>query len=181
MKKLRDYDITIVKLSNKKHEFEFDMDDSFFALFEQEIILGGKLLAKVELDKTESLLTLHFDIKGTVRLTCDRSLEEFDQPVDVEETLRIRYGPENAELDDDMWQITPDTQEINVAQHLYDFVGLSLPMKKLHPRFVEELDENSDEDILIYSSRQAGDSDSEDDSDDDDDIDPRWDALKNLN
>jgi len=181
VKKLRDYDITIVKLSNKKHEFEFDMDDSFFALFEQEIILGGKLLAKVELDKTESLLTLHFDIKGTVRLTCDRSLEEFDQPVDVEETLRIRYGPENAELDDDMWQITPDTQEINVAQHLYDFVGLSLPMKKLHPRFVEELDENSDEDILIYSSRQAGDSDSEDDSDDDDDIDPRWDALKNLN
>ena len=181
MKKLKDYEITIVKLSNKKHEFEFDMDDSFFALFEQEIILGGKLLAKVELDKTESLLTLHFDIKGTVRLTCDRSLEEFDQPVDVEETLRIRYGPENAELDDDMWQITPDTQEINVAQHLYDFVGLSLPMKKLHPRFVDEMDEDNDEDILIYSSRKAGDSDSEDDSDDDDDIDPRWDALKNLN
>jgi uncharacterized metal-binding protein YceD (DUF177 family) len=181
VKKLKDYEITIVKLSNKKHEFEFDMDDSFFALFEQEIILGGKLLAKVELDKTESLLTLHFDIKGTVRLTCDRSLEEFDQPVDVEETLRIRYGPENAELDDDMWQITPDTQEINVAQHLYDFVGLSLPMKKLHPRFVDEMDEDNDEDILIYSSRKAGDSDSEDDSDDDDDIDPRWDALKNLN
>ncbi|MHC2993139.1 hypothetical protein OB13_16710, partial [Pontibacter sp. HJ8] len=97
MKKLRDYEIGIAKLSNKKHVFEFEMDDSFFALFEQEIMLGGKLLAKVELDKTDSLLSLHFDIKGHVRLTCDRSLEEFDQPVDVEETLRIKYGPENAE------------------------------------------------------------------------------------
>jgi uncharacterized metal-binding protein YceD (DUF177 family) len=180
VKKLRDYEIGIAKLSNKKHVFEFEMDDSFFALFEQEIMLGGKLLAKVELDKTESLLSLHFDIKGHVRLTCDRSLEEFDQPVDVEETLRIRYGPENAELDDDMWQITPETQTLNVAQHLYDYIGLSLPMKKLHPRFLEEMDEESEGDILIYSSRNTGDSE-RDDSDDDDDIDPRWDALKNLN
>lgn len=181
MKKLRDYEIGIAKLSNKKHAYEFEMDDSFFALFEQEIILGGKLLAKVELDKTDSLLTLHFDIKGHVRLTCDRSLEEFDQPVDVEETLRIKYGPENMELDEDLWQITPETQTLNVAQHLYDYIGLSLPMKKLHPRFLEEMDEESEGDILIYSSRKTGDSESDDSSDDDDDIDPRWDALKNLN
>ncbi|MBD1395838.1 DUF177 domain-containing protein [Pontibacter sp. JH31] len=181
MKKLRDYEIGIAKLSNKKHAYEFEMDDSFFALFEQEIILGGKLLAKVELDKNESLLTLHFDIKGHVRLTCDRSLEEFDQPVDVEETLRIKYGPENMELDEDLWQITPETQTLNIAQHLYDYIGLSLPMKKLHPRFVEEQDEEDEQDILIYSSKNSGVSDGDDDSDDDEDIDPRWDALKNLN
>jgi uncharacterized protein len=181
VKKLRDYEIGIAKLSNKKHSYEFEMDDSFFALFEQEIILGGKLLAKVELDKNESLLALHFDIKGHVRLTCDRSLEEFDQPMDVEETLRIKYGPENAELDEDLWQITPETQTLNIAQHLYDYIHLALPMKKLHPRFVEEQDEEDERDILIYSSRQAGESDSDEDKDDDDDIDPRWDALKNLN
>ncbi|MDO6388543.1 DUF177 domain-containing protein [Pontibacter sp. BT731] len=182
MKKLRDYEIGIAKLSNRKHDYEFEMDDSFFALFEQEIILGGKLLAKVELDKTESLLTLHFDIKGHVRLTCDRSLEEFDQPVDIEETLLIKYGEENAELDEDLWQITPETQTLSVAQHLYDYIGLSLPMKKLHPRFVEELDEDDERDILIYSSRKASDSEGNDnDGDDDDDVDPRWDALKNLN
>jgi uncharacterized protein len=60
---------------------------------------------------------------------------------------------------------------------------LSLPMKKLHPRFLEEMDEESDNDILVYSSRQSGDaeSDSDEDDDDDNDIDPRWDALKNLN
>nr|WP_262921654.1 DUF177 domain-containing protein [Pontibacter ruber] len=163
--------------------YEFDMDDSFFDLFGKEIILGGNLHAKVELDKSETLLTLHFDIKGHVRLTCDRSLEEFDHPVDVQEVFRMRFGPENMELDEDLWQITYETQSINVAQHLYDFVVLSLPMKKLHPRFVEELeeDEDNDEDILIYSSGKAGDDKGTDEGDDDEDIDPRWDALRNLN
>ncbi|WP_114783272.1 YceD family protein [Botryobacter ruber] len=184
MKKLRDYEIGIAKLSNKKHYYEFEMDDSFFDLFGREIILGGNLLAKVELDKTESLLTFHFDIKGHVKLTCDRSLEEFDQPIDIQETFRMKFGPEDAEIDDDIWQIAYDTQQINVAQHLYDFVALSLPMKKLHPRFVEELDEEEDneQDILIYSSRNAAkDEGTGGDDDDDEDIDPRWDALRNLN
>ncbi|NEM97389.1 YceD family protein [Pontibacter burrus] len=182
MKKLKEYEINIAKLSNKTHQYEFDMDDSFFDLFSGEIIHGGKLHADVELEKTESILTLHFNIKGTVRITCDRSLEEFDQPVDVQETFRMKFGPEDKELDEDLWQIAFETQQINLAQHLYDYIGLSLPMKKLHPRFLEEMDEDSDEDILIYSSKKSGaDDDSGDDDDDNGDIDPRWDALRNLN
>lgn len=182
MKKLKDYEIGIAKLSNRTHKYEFQLNDDFFEEFGKEIILGGKLKADVELDKTESLLTFRFDIKGYVRLTCDRSLEEFDHPVDVQATFRMRYGEEDAELDDDLWQITPNTQTIDIAQHLYDYIGLSLPMKKLHPRFVEEEDEEeeeNDQDILIYSSRT--DSDTGEDEDDEDDTDSRWDALRNLN
>ncbi|RIJ34239.1 YceD family protein [Pontibacter oryzae] len=181
MKKLRDYEIGIAKLSNKKHVYEFVLNDDFFEEFGKEIILGGNLIAQVELDKTESLLTFHFDIKGHVRLTCDRSLEEFDYPLDEQASFRIKYGDENMELADDLWQITPNTQAINIAQHLYDYIGLALPMKKLHPRFVEEEDEeeDNDQDILIYSSRY--DSDEDEDEDDEDDTDPRWDALRNLN
>lgn len=181
MKKERDYEIGIAKLSNKTHLYEFELDDSFFDLFGKDIILGGNLTAHVELDKTESMLTFHIDVKGHVRLTCDRSLDEFDYPLDVQNTFRIKYGDENAELDDDLWQITPNTQSINIAQHLYDYIGLAVPMKKLHPRYVEETDEEDDDrDILIYSSRKATDDEDEDD-DDDEDVDPRWDALRNLN
>ena len=181
MKKLKDYEIGIAKLSNRTHKYEFRLNDDFFEAFDKEIILGGKLKADVELDKTESLLTFHFDIKGHVRLTCDRSLEEFDHPVDLQATFRIKYGEENAELDDDLWQITPNTQTIDIAQHLYDYIGLSLPMKKLHPRFLEEdeEEEENDQDILIYTSRT--DSGTGEDEDDEDDTDPRWDALRNLN
>ncbi|MBF9254801.1 DUF177 domain-containing protein [Pontibacter sp. 172403-2] len=182
MKKIRDYEIGIAKLSNKTHTFVFELDDAFFELFGRELILGGKLTANVTLDKTETLLTFYVDIKGHVRLTCDRSLEEFDQPVGVHEVFRIKFGPDNAELDDDLWQITTGTQSVNMAQHLYDYIGLSLPMKKLHPRFAAEMDEDDDSDILIYSSRQQGnETEDGDDSDDEDDTDPRWNALRNLN
>ena len=181
MKKLRDYEIGIAKLSNKKHLYEFELDDSFFDLFEREIILGGNLKAHVELDKTESMLTFNMAIKGDVQLVCDRSLDEFDYPIDVQATFRVKYGEENAELDDDLWQITPNTQSINVAQHLYDYIGLEVPMKKLHPRYVEETDEeDNDQDILIYSSRKTTEGEDGED-DDDDEVDPRWDALRNLN
>ncbi len=180
MKKLRDYEIGIAKLSNKQHLYEFELDDSFFDLFGKEIILGGNLIAHVVLDKTESLLTFHINIKGHVRLTCDRSLDEFDYPLEVDGKFRIRYGDENAELDEDLWQITPNTQAVNIAQHLYDYIGLAVPMKKLHPRFVDEMDEDDENDILIYSSRTS-DSESDDEGDDDDEADPRWDALRNLN
>jgi uncharacterized metal-binding protein YceD (DUF177 family) len=182
VKKLRDYEIGIAKLSNKTHLYEFDLDDSFFDLFGKELILGGNLIARVELDKAESLLTFHMDIKGHVRLICDRSLDEFDYPIDVQATFRMKYGEENAELDDDLWQITSNTQSINIAQHLYDYIGLAVPMKKLHPRFVEEAaeDEDDDQDILIYSSRIKA-TEGEDEDDDDDEADPRWDALRNLN
>ena len=181
MKKLRDYEIGIAKLSNKTHLYEFDMDDSFFDLFGKEIIQGGSLTAHVELDKTESLLTFRIGIKGRVRLICDRSLDEFDYPIDVQGSFRIKYGEENAELDDDLWQITPNTQSVNVAQHLYDYIGLAVPMKKLHPRFVEDDDEDDNRDILIYSSRIKNSEGEAEDDEDDDEVDPRWDALRNLN
>ncbi len=182
MKKLREYEIGIAKLSDKTHEFEFELDDAFFEHFGTELILGGKLKALVKLDKTEMLLTFHIDIKGHVRLICDRSLEEFDLPLEVKEIFRVKYGPENEELDEDLWQIESGTQAINMAQHLYDYIGIALPMKKLHPRFLAEMEEDSENDFLIYSSGQHDEDDTEDgDGEDDGSIDPRWDALRNLN
>lgn len=175
MKTLKKYDINIDKLSNKKHVYEFDLDNAFFDIFEQNIIHGGNLKADVELDKTELLLTFNVHIKGEVRLTCDRSLEEFSHPIETEQTLLVKYGQEEAELDENVWQIQPGTQAFNIAQHLFDYVGLAVPMKKLCPRFLEELDEDSDEDILIYSSGGE-----EADDEDEETVDPRWAALKKL-
>nr|WP_255478813.1 DUF177 domain-containing protein [Rufibacter sp. XAAS-G3-1] len=169
-------------MGNKSHSYEFELDDRFFELFEQELILGGNLKAEVVLHKSELLLQFDFHIKGTVRLTCDRSLEDFEHPLEVEQTLLVRYGPEDLELDVNVLQIVPETQYINIAQHLYDYIGLAIPMKKLHPRFVEEDQERDDpeaEGLLIYSTGSEGEDD-EDDEDEDGPIDPRFAALRKL-
>jgi len=177
VKKESQFDLNLAKLASKTHHFDFELGRDFFALFEEPLVEEGTLHADVDLHKTERLLTLDFHITGTVRLTCDRSLDEFDQPLDIREQLLVRFGDENKELDDNVLQITPDTQSLPLAQHLYDYIGLALPMKKLHPRFQNEADDNPEaETKLIFTTR----SDS-DEPDDDEPADPRWAALKNLN
>ncbi|MBC8084127.1 MAG: DUF177 domain-containing protein [Hymenobacter sp.] len=177
MKKNVKYDLAIAKPADKTHQFAFELDQTFFEQFEQQLIPDGQLHADVTLIKTDRLLTLNFDIVGTVRLTCDRSLDEYDQQVEAHEQLLVRYGDRELELDDNVLQITPDTQVLPLAQHLFDYIGLALPMKKLHPRFQNEPDDHPEaETKLIFTTRQTGDAD-----DDDEGTDPRWNALRNLN
>jgi uncharacterized protein len=127
-----------------------------------------------------------FQLIGTLRITCDRSLEEFDQPIDTSETLHVRFGETNEELDDDILQITPDTQVLPLSQHLFDFAATAIPMKRLHPRFVAA-DAEADAaagaaaettDVrLIYSAATDADASSDTPAV----VDPRWNALRNLN
>lgn len=181
MKALHHYDIGLAQLSNKTHEYEFGLDNAFFDLFDQNLVNGGNLEAKVTLAKSELLLNFTFHIFGTVNLTCDRSLDTFDYPIDTTQTLHVRFGEEELELDENVLQIKHDAQKINIAQHLFDFIGLAIPMKKLHPRFEQEdedLVKDADENILIYSSSTAPEKDSDDD--DDEPADPRFAALKKI-
>ena len=179
MKKDSQFDLPIARLSLKTHQFAFELGRAFFAEFDPqgEFIADGNLHADVTLLKTERVITINSRIVGTVRLTCDRSLDEYDHPLDVENQLLVRYGDEPKELDDDVLQITPETLTLNIAQHLYDYIGLALPIKKLHPRFQNEADDDPDAATkLIFSTRPAGEG-----PDDDEPADPRWAVLKNLN
>ncbi|MDJ0363908.1 DUF177 domain-containing protein [Hymenobacter sp. H14-R3] len=179
MKKDLQFELPIARLSLKTHNFAFELDHDFFEQFDPkgEFIADGDLHADVVLDKGERVITINSHITGTVRLTCDRSLDEYDQPLDIENKLLVRYSDEAKELDDDVMQITPDTMALDIAQHLYDYIGLALPMKKLHPRFQNEADDDPDaETKLIFSTRPPNEN-----PDDDEPADPRWAALKNLN
>lgn len=179
MKKDHKYDVPLAALTEKKHEFVFDLDKAFFEQFDQTLIPDGQLRADVVVDKTAQRIVINTHIQGTVQLVCDRSLDEFDQPIDVENQLLLRFGEEELELDDDVLQVTPDKQTLSMDQHFFDYIGLALPMKKLHPRFQDEEDDNPDSEVkLIYSTGSAAD---DSDDDDQDPGDPRWNALRNLN
>ncbi|MBC7447297.1 MAG: DUF177 domain-containing protein [Hymenobacteraceae bacterium] len=187
MKKLALTDLNLPTLApNRRHEFDFVLDDAFFAAFDQALILGGNLTAHLNMERTERLMTLDFQIDGTVRLTCDRSLDEFDQPISTHETLIVRFGDKNEELADNVVQITSDTQVLPLAEHLFGFVATAVPMKKLHPRFVEA-DAAADaatgaaaelaETRLIYSAATDADAHAQDEPP----TDPRWNVLRHLN
>jgi len=170
MNVLDNYNIDIYKLSNDTHNYQFKIGNSFFEAFPGEIVEKGSGLVDVTLNKSETLIELIFDIDVHVELVCDRSLEKFDYPLKFTKGLILKYGDEESELDDEIMIITRDKQRINVAQPIYEYISLAIPMKKLHPRFEGE----DDTDEMIYSSKQ------ETEDNNDEAVDPRWQALKKL-
>ena len=180
MKDLKDYSIEIQKLGNKKHEFEFDSVNAFFKNFEQSLIEEGSFNVKLTLDKSETMMTLYFHITGQVQLTCDRTLEPFDYPLNIKQKLILKFGEEDEVLTDEIEIIKKDTQQINVAQYIYEYIGLAIPMKKLHPKLAKGHYEETEDGILVYSSATTPEDDTPDTPNSDEPVDPRWQILKNL-
>ncbi|AFK03427.1 protein of unknown function DUF177 [Emticicia oligotrophica DSM 17448] len=171
---LSKYDINIQGLEEKVHSFEFEGDDKFFEAFGQVFISKGNFKAIVKLTKNATLLQLDFDIKANIELICDRSLEPFEEPIELKERYIFKYGDHHEEITDEIEMIPFGQATINIAQHIYDFICVSLPMKKLHPRF---RDDDFDEDgLLVYSS----DPEEEKPEEKEQEIDPRWAALAKL-
>ncbi len=172
-KALRSFDIEIFKLAEKVYEYQFGFDDSFFEAFENSPIQKGKGVCNLTLRKTATMMELDFKIEGELELTCDRSLEPFNEPLAFDQHLILKFGDEDQVLSEDIEIIERDTQKINIAQYLFEFISLAVPMKRLHPRF---RDQNDDEDEVVYTSSDEN----EDNSDADESADPRWDILKKL-
>lgn len=175
MASLKLFDIDIHNLSLKEYDYQFDIDNSFFALFEDSIVDKGKLTAKIRMSLHPGVIEMQFDIKGTVVIICDRSLEEYDETIDSNEQLLFKFGDENTEISEEIISITRDTHRINVAQYIYEFITIAIPFRKRHPRFKDE-EENEEEEVrLIYQSSTAPTEEEEENSED-----PRWALLKQI-
>ncbi|GHE60298.1 YceD family protein [Roseivirga thermotolerans] len=174
MKAAKRFDIHIYKLSNGIHDYTFEIGNEFFDMFDGDLLSEGKLAAAVTLNKSDSMIQVNYKIDGTVVLSCDRSLDLFDFPVNTEHNIIYKYGDEEKELSEDVFVIDKNTQVLNVANILFEFIGLQIPMKKLHPRYEDE-EMDTEEGQMVYSSALEKDIEQEEDT-----TDPRWAALKNL-
>ncbi|QRR04245.1 DUF177 domain-containing protein [Dyadobacter sandarakinus] len=154
--------------------------DAFFEELEQDLVEHGRFKTHVVLIKSATMIQLRFHIEGELTLTCDRSLEPFDEHFDINERIILKYGDHNEELTDEIEIINRNTARVNVANYIFDFIALSLPVKKIHPDLrtdEDESDEEGEDGILVYSSEST---DDVPESEDDAPVDPRWEALKKI-
>ncbi|WP_337329264.1 YceD family protein [Chryseolinea sp. T2] len=155
-----------------------------FEEFGTDIVSDGSFTVDVSLDKHETFLEADFTIRGTARLICDRSLEPFDFPINTRRKVVFKYGDQDEEITDEIMIIQRDTAWIELGQYLYEFIALAIPLKKLHPRFQESVEDDDSEGRIVYTSggEDDGGNDESGNNDEggDDDIDPRWSALKKL-
>ena len=135
MSSKKDLIINIIGNREKSEVFDFQVDSDFFAAQDDSLIETGNLKVHLKLSKSISLLKADFSIQGIVRLVCDRSLEEFDYELNIEESVHFKFGPTDEELDTNLIQIHYDTLELDLNYYIYDIIAAALPMKKIHPDY----------------------------------------------
>ena len=162
---LNTFKIDIFRLENKQYTHEFEGNDGFFEALDQDLIKKGHFKATVVLNKNETMIQMIYKISGSVELTCDRSLDLFDFPVDVNQKMILKFSDHNEEITEELMLIDRNSQYINVAQDIFDFIGLQIPIKKLHPRF--EKDEVTYESLMKKFDDEYEENDSEEDELDD--------------
>jgi uncharacterized protein len=174
LKALKQFSIPFTGLKLGKHNFEFEVDKSFFDAFEHSLVKDGALKVEVDLDKQETLLILHFRVSGTIKLSCDKCLSDFDQPIELKERQIVKFAEEVEDEDVDELEIIvlPRKEtEVDISELIYEFITLSVPFINK----CEQANQTCDEQMLMTLEKLATGSEEEETSDD-----PRWEALKKL-
>jgi uncharacterized protein len=172
------FGVNIVGLSNSIHQFEFECGEAFFSEFGNTLVSEGDFKVNVELNKHETFIEAEFDITGVARLVCDRSLESFDHPIKTNNKIVFKYGDRDEELSDEIVLIHRDTVTLELGHFFFEFIALAMPLKRLHPKFKDEENEDDYTDVrFVYSTGPT----EEEEKTSEDEIDPRWNILKNLN
>lgn len=115
-----------------------------------------------------------FNVHSDVELQCDRSLDFFDQPVEATYEIVFKVDVEEETEDEEgaVRRFNFSSNTLSIEEEVRDTVLLQIPIKKLHPKFLDE-EGNPKE----FESKSFG---SEGRSDQQDAIDPRWEELKKL-
>lgn len=136
MKTLSEYRIAVQRLSDGNHDFHWKISKAFFEKDPNSEIRDAVINADVELIKSDRLMELHFHFSGQLTIACDRCLDDLLLTINSDKTLLVRKGRESIdgqENKEDIVFIQANDPQIDLHQIMYDFILLSIPMRKVHP------------------------------------------------
>lgn len=114
-----------------KHKFELHVDDTFFEKLEYSQVRTGEIEVELELDKRSNMLVLDFKLNGWVGAECDRCMIDYKQKLNGEHRIYVNFGEEYDEPDESLLVIPRDSYELDVSQLIYEFIGVSIPLRKV--------------------------------------------------
>ena len=175
MKALKAYTIPFVGLKLGTHQFEYEIDNTFFEHFEYDEFHKTDVKVSLEFEKKSTLLELRFKFDGTVNVNCDLTNEPYDQPLDGAFDLVVKFGQEFNNEEEDLLILPHGSYEVEIEQYIYESVVLAVPAKRIHPGVADGSLESE-----VLKKLEELSLDTEADKTSDDQTDPRWDDLKKL-
>ena len=168
MKRMLEYIIPLQGLSLGKHQYVFEIGDTFLQHFEQLEVSHGHVTVEVQLIRESSLIDFTFNLHGELELPCDRCLDLFTCPVEGQYRLIVKYGEGYEEISDEVVVIPAQESRLDLSQYFYEYINLMIPYQKMHPTDEEGNNTCNQEMIDKLNTLTKKETD------------PRWDQLKNI-
>lgn len=176
MKELKEFNIQFIGLKEGKHQFEYHIDNTFFKTFEYNEFNDSNIYINVDFVKKSTLIELNFSANGNVNIPCDVTGELFDQEIQGEFPLIIKFGTEFNDDNEEVLILPYEEYQVNIAQYIYELIVLSVPTKRVHPQVLNGTMQNDTLEKLKeleYKQKNTVDKTTTE-------TDPRWDKLKDL-
>ncbi len=156
MKELKAYRIAVKGLSIGIHHFQFEVDERFFACFEDAPLKDASFEVALTFDKRSNFYMLIFEIEGTMHTTCDRCMADINLPLHGTYDLVVRLEEEEDVDDPDVIFLDPAEDYLDLSQVLYDFVNLTVPLHKTYDCQLEDPKPCDEKALKILEDQQAG-------------------------
>ncbi len=170
------YNIEFKGLEEGLHDYKIEIENTFFEHFKESLVDNGEITVTVTLEKRGAFLKIHLKIKGWLELTCDRCLDSYQQKVKQKTEFFVKFGEKEYEEGENVIWVLPHEHHINLAQIIYEYTMLSIPLRHVHPKNKDGKRECNKEMLNKLKNYMHTESDEAETI-----TDPRWDALKNLN
>ncbi len=165
-----DFNIEFVGLKLGQHNFDFNISETFFNDYDYCDFSHANINIEVLLTKKTTIIEANIVAKGNVRIKCDLTNEPYDQPIDNNIDLVVKFGKEFNNEDDEILIIPHGEHKINLAQYIYELIVLSVPAKRIHPGVIDGSLKseilNILEDLKPKENKKF--------------VDPRWEKLKKI-
>lgn len=136
MNSRRTFEIAFVGLKAGIHEFEYEINDKFFVEYQEQDFRNCTANVKLTLDKKNGFMLLKFEVGGKLEVTCDRCgnnlpLELWDEFNIVVKMVEDPEQMNEQEEDPDVYYISKGESHLRVADWIYEFINLSIPMQRM--------------------------------------------------
>lgn len=176
MKKLNEYLIPFVGLKLGKHQFEYQINKTFFDHFEYDDFENANIKVDLVLEKKSLMLELYFKHKGSVHVPCDVTGEMFDLLIEGNMKLVVQFGEEFNNENEEILILPHGEHQVDISQYIYEMIALSVPLKRVHPG----IEDGTLKSETLDKLNEMRVTEVKEEVEEDKEIDPRWDKLKQL-
>lgn len=128
--------------------FRYDLGDAYFGFVDSREISHGCVQVQLDVTRIGDSFTLEFSISGVVTVSCDRCLDDMEQPINTSGSIVAQLGDESSDAGD-IVMVDSATGILDVSWTIYEFIALAIPVRHVHapgrcnPAMIKALEEHS--------------------------------------